>query len=67
LIFYFFKKASHQIKSDLNRRDTWLAGIIQAQTMAKGTTTKSLWKQHRAAEKARNTARTVRLILKTTQ
>jgi len=60
-------KAFHQLKSDPDRQDTWLAGIIRAQAMAKGTTTKTLWKQHRAAEKARNTARIVQLILKSTQ
>jgi len=60
-------KAFHQLKSDPDRQDTWLAGIIRAQAMAKGTTTKTLWKQHRAAEKARNTARLVQLILKSTQ
>jgi len=49
-------KRFNQIKADPERRDTWIAGIIQVQAQAKGCKVKSLWKQHRAAEKARKTA-----------
>jgi len=52
-------KLFHQLKKDLDRHDTWIAGIIQAQALAKGVSTKALWKQHQMAERAQNTARIV--------
>jgi len=44
----------------------WLVGIIWAQATAKGTSTKTLWKQHRAVEKVRKTTRLMQLVLKMT-
>jgi len=41
----------------------WIAGIVQAQAQAKGTKTKSLWKQHQLAEQACKTAWLVHTIL----
>jgi len=56
-------KRFNRLKADPERRDTWIAGLIQAQSQEKGRTTKSRWKQHREAEKARKTARLVRATL----
>jgi len=56
-------KSFQLLKKDPDRWDTWIAGIIQAQALAKGVPTKALWKQHRAAERARKMARRVRLVL----
>jgi len=45
-------KQFHQLKADPDHRDMWIARIIHAQAQSKGTTTKSLWKQHHLAEHA---------------
>jgi len=58
-------KLFHQLKKDLDWHDSWIAGIIQAQALAKGVSTKALWKQHRTVERAQNTARIVWLVLQT--
>jgi len=51
------------VKAEPDKRDTWIAGIIQAQAQAKGFTTKSLWKQHQSAEKACKMAQLVHATL----
>jgi len=56
-------KSFHQLKNDPDWRDTWIAGIIQAQALAKGVPTKALWKQHRLAERVRKMARIVQSVL----
>jgi len=40
-------KQFHLLRVDPDWHDTWIANLIQAQVQAKGTSTKSLWKQHR--------------------
>jgi len=59
-------KTFHRLKADPNRQDTWITNLIQAQAQAKGVKTKTLWKQHRATERARNTARLVWAALQST-
>jgi len=59
-------KCFHKLKADLDSRDTWISNLIHAQAQAMGTSTKSLWKQHRQAEKVRHTARLVRSALRMT-
>jgi len=44
------------LKKDTKCRDTWLAGLINAQAEQSGRSKKSLWKQLHATEKARNMA-----------
>jgi len=52
-------KSFNLLKADPDCCNTWITNLIQAQAQAKGTSTKSIWKQHRQTEKARNTARLV--------
>jgi len=45
-------KSFNLLKADPDRHDTWIANLIQAQAQAKGTSTKTLWKQHQQTKKA---------------
>jgi len=58
-------KRFHKLKVEPDRRDMWISNLIHAQAQAMGKTTKSLWKQHQQAEKARHTARLVHSALRT--
>ena len=53
----------NRLKKDTKCRDTWLAGLINAQSEQSGRSKKSLWKQLRATENARNTAHAVKAAL----
>ena len=57
-------KQFHLLKADPDWYDTWIANLIQAQVQAKGTSTKSLWEQHRQTEKARTMAQLVQSALR---
>jgi len=49
-------KQFHQLKTNPDHRNTWIARIIQAWAKAQGKSTKSLWKQHHLAEHAQKMA-----------
>jgi len=49
----------NRIKKEPLRRDTWIANLIAAQAEHSNKSKKSLWKQLRLTEQARNTARAV--------
>jgi len=51
------------LKKDTKCRDTWLAGLINAQAKQSSMSKKSLWKQLRVTENAQNTARAVKTAL----
>jgi len=51
------------IKRDLDRRDTWLGQMIEAQVQATGQTSKRLWKQIRTRERIQLTAKQVKMAL----
>jgi len=48
------------LKNDKNRRDTWLASLVEAQATAQQVSKKSIWNQIRSTEQIRNNARMIK-------
>jgi len=51
------------LKKDTKCRDTWLAGLINAQAEQSGRSKKSLWKQLRETKNAHNMAQAIKVAL----